>query len=562
MGLINVRLDEDHFTLKKGIRAKDVLRQVAYEDSDDIVAVKINKHIRELDYCLLEDCALEPIDLRQKDGQRIYIRSLVFVLIRACRDLFPGIRVSVEHSFAGGLYCELHGDITLTPRLVDRIEDRMREIIKADEPFEKVDTPIKEANEIFKLMGFDDKIDILKYRPEDTISLYKCGPMTDYLYGYMVPSTAYLKSFGLKFYLPGLVLRYPSRENPKELAPFIDSPKLFTVFRRSEKFAKIIKIENVADLNQRIERGEGGDIIRICEAQHEKQLAFIADQIADQRDRIRLVLIAGPSSSGKTTFAQRLRVQMIINGLNPVPISMDNYYLDRVDIPLDERGEKDLESIDALDLELFNEQMTKLIQGRSVEIPHYNFSTGKKEYLGQKIKVNQDQPIIVEGIHGLNEKLTEMIPRENKYEIYISALTQLNIDNHNRIPTTDTRLIRRMVRDYHFRGTPIEKTLEMWPSVRRGEEKYIFPYQEAADVMFNSALVYELAVLKPYILSLLESYPLDNKYFNEVNRLRKFLQYFIDLKPDDIPNTSLLREFIGGSGFSSHGILKKDDMLS
>ncbi|HZK35193.1 MAG TPA: nucleoside kinase [Bacillota bacterium] len=549
MEQIRITIGEEQFPVKEGMAVKDLLKEVKEADSSRVVAVKVNNQLRELNFVPQGDCDIELIDIRRKDGQRIYIRSLVFVFIRACRDLFPGIEVSVEHSFGGGLYCEVHGGTTLSPRQVDKIQQEMKRIIDLDEPFEKIDVPLAEAEEIFKQMGFLDKLDILKYRPEDRISLYKCGSMTDYLYGYMVPSTGYLKEFALKFYLPGVVLRYPGASSPGELAPFVDSPKLFTVFRKSEKFARIINIENVAELNESIEQGMSGDIIRICEAQHEKEIAFIADEIAEQRDRIRLVLIAGPSSSGKTTFAQRLRVQMMVNGLHPVPISMDNYYLNRGDIPLDDRGDKDLESIDAIDLELFNEQMTRLIQGQMVELPHYNFSTGKREFLGQEIRVNEDQPIIVEGIHGLNEKLTEMIPRENKYEIYISALTQLNVDHHNRIPTTDTRLIRRMVRDYHYRDTAIEDTLDMWSSVRRGEEKYIFPYQEAADVMFNSALVYELAVLKPYILSLLEAFPENHRYYNEVIRLRKFLKYFVNLSPTDIPNTSLLREFIGGSSF-------------
>lgn len=549
MEQISIRYQGKVISADKGTTAVEALSRFSPVDCSRIIAVMVNNQIRELNYRLQGDCDLEPIDITTGDGQRIYIRSLVFIFIRACREVFPDCKVSIEHSFGGGLYCEVHGGFTLTPKQVHRIEQQMRKIVEADEPFVKIDTPIEEAKEIFREMGFTDKLELLRYRKEDRIPLYKCGWMYDYLYGYMLPSTGCLKIFGLKFYLPGVVLRYPDKENPSELAPFEDSPKLFTIFRQSEKWAKIINIENVADLNRRIEEGWGGELIRICEAQHEKQIAFIADEIARQKDRIRLVLIAGPSSSGKTTFAQRLKIQMMVNGLHPVPISMDNYYLDRDDIPLDEKGERDLESIDAIDLELFNEQMTRLIQGQRVEIPTYNFSLGKRVYTGTEIMVNEDQPIIVEGIHGLNEKLTEMIPRENKYKIYISALTQLNIDDHNRIPTTDTRLIRRMVRDFHFRGTSIETTLDMWASVRRGEEKYIFPFQEAADIMLNSALVYELAVLKSYILSLLEDIPDDHRYFTEVNRLRKFLKYFVDLDSADIPNTSILREFIGGSCF-------------
>ena len=546
---IQVNWNGKTISVGKGVTLQKLVSDYSDPVSPLIVAAKVDNRIRELTYPLETDCKVEPVDLSMKDGERIYTRSLVFVFIRACREVFPDCTVSVEHSFGNGLYCEVHGKFTLTPRQVNRIEQQMRKIIEQDEPFQKTKVSKEEADALYLKMRFTDKAEILKYRPEDTVSLYQCGWMIDYLYGYMLPSTGYLKQFGLKFYLPGAILQYPSSEDPNRLRDFQDNPKLFRVFRQAEKWSAALGIRNIADLNDCIEEGRGQELIRISEAHQEKQIAMMADEIARQKDAIRLILIAGPSSSGKTTFAQRLKIQLMVTGLHPVPISMDNYFLNRKQVPADENGEQDLESIDVIDLELFNEQMTRLIQGQEVEIPHYNFLTGEREYIGKVIKLSEDQPIIVEGIHGLNEKLTEMIPRENKFKIYISALTQLNVDGHNRIPTTDARLIRRMVRDYRFRGTHVEETLSMWPFVRRGEEKNIFPFQESADIMFNSALLYELAVLKPYILPLLEGVPKDHPFYTEVNRLKKFLKYFVDLDATDIPNNSILREFIGGSCF-------------
>jgi uridine kinase len=533
----------------KGISLETLSRHYVDMYPAQIVAAKVNNRMRELSDVLQEDCEVEFIDRSTEDGIRVYLRGLTFIFIRACKELFPDCRVTVEHSLNKGLYCEVHGDFALSPRQVYRIEQKMKEIVALDEPFERFEATIEQAKDIFLDMGFDDKLEILEYRPENTVNLYRCGWMVDYLFGYMVPRTGYLTQFDLKFYLPGIIIRYPRKENPYKLPDFIDSPNLSRVFRWAGKWGRQIGVENVAQLNDRIKNGGAGDLIRVCEALQEKQIAHIADEIAAQRDRIHLILIAGPSSSGKTTFAERLRIQLMVNNLNPVPISIDNYFLERKDIPVDENGERDLESINAIDIELFNEQLTRMIQGQEVEVPYFNFQTGKREYLGRKTKIDDNQPLIIEGIHGLNEELTAMIPKRDKYKIYISALTQLNIDDHNRIPTTDTRLIRRIVRDYQFRGASIEETLGMWASVHRGEEKYIFPFQEQADVMFNSALTYELAVLKPFILPLLEKASWDHPYYMEINRLRKFMKYFVELDASEVPNTSIIREFIGGSCF-------------
>jgi len=547
--LIKIQLKERVLEVEKGTTLEELLMSHGIEQPIPVVAAMVDNKLQELTHTLEEDAKVDFVDLSSKDGVRIYVRGLTFLFIRACRETFPECRVTIEHSMSKGLYCEVHGNFTLSPSKVKRVEQRMKEIVELNEPFERRMVSMEEAREIFGKMGFQDKLEILEYRQEETMRLYTCGWMTDYLFGYMVPSTGYLKTFELMFYLPGVIIRYPTLDSNGKIPEFEDSPKLYNVFRESEKWGRMLNVENAAQLNRTIKEGRVGDLIRVCEAQLENQIARIAEEIHNHTDNIKLVLIAGPSSSGKTTFAQRLRVQLMVHGLDPIPISMDDYFHNREDIPVDESGERDLESIDIIDIELFNEQITSMIQGEEVELPRYNFQKGQREYRGDKVKLGSDQLIIVEGIHALNEKLTAMIPQNNKYKIYISALTQLNLDNHNRIPTTDTRLIRRMIRDHRDRGASIEDTLNMWRNVRRGEEKNIFPFQEQADVMVNTALLYELAVLKPYILPLLEGFDEDNPYYTEVNRLRSFIKYFVELKPNDIPNNSILREFIGGSCF-------------
>ncbi|HZJ57808.1 MAG TPA: nucleoside kinase [Clostridia bacterium] len=547
--IIKVRLGDKTLEVERGTVIEELLSDHGAGKSTQVVAAMVDNKIQELTQTLDRDCRVDFVDLTSKDGIRIYVRGLTFIFIRACRELFPECKVTIEHSMSKGLYCEVHGNFTLTPSKVKRVEERMREIVKLDEPFERNIVSIDEAKGIFSKMGFDDKLEILEYRREEDIRLYSCGWMTDYLYGYMVPRTGYLKAFELLFYLPGVILRHPTQETDGKIPEFVDSPNLYRVFRDSEKWGQSLNVENTAQLNRTIKEGRGGDLIRVCEAHLENQIARIAEEINSHADSIRLILIAGPSSSGKTTFAQRLRVQLMVHEIDPIPISMDDYFYNREDIPVDENGERDLESIDIIDIELFNEQITSMIQGEEVELPRYNFQKGQREYRGNKVKLTSDQLIIVEGIHALNEKLTAMVPQSNKYKIYISALTQLNLDNHNRIPTTDTRLIRRMIRDHQFRGASIEETLNMWGNVRKGEEKNIFPFQEQADVMVNTSLVYELAALKPYILPLLEEFDEDNPYYIEVNRLKAFMKYFVELKAKEIPNNSILREFIGGSCF-------------
>jgi uridine kinase len=513
-----------------------------------IVAAKVNMDLKELFYKLEKDARVEFLDLTTQDGIRIYQRSLIFVMIKAARDLFPKRQLWVEHSLGRGIYCELHGEKALTKSEVNQIRRRMKEIIQLDLPIKKEKVTTKQAIDIFNNNNEFNKVNLLRYRKDNLISMYTLEDYSNYFYGFMVPSTGLLRNFDVKFYLPGLVLLKPTIQSPEEVASFIEQKKLFSIFRKYEQWGEILEVNDVAVLNESIETGKINELIRVAEANHEKRISRIADEIYKNIDHKRIILIAGPSSSGKTTFANRLSTHLKINGLKPVAISLDDYFVDREFTPIDEKGEYDFESIEAIDIGLFNDQLINLIQGQEVHVPQFNFVTGKREYNGHILKLKNNEPIIIEGIHGLNERLTREIPQENKYKIYISALTQLNIDQHNRIPTTDTRLIRRMVRDNKYRNNDALRTMKFWPSVRRGEEKNIFPYQEEADIMFNSALFYELAVLKKYAEPLLREIPQDSPYFSEAKRLLKFLKYFIAIEDESsILQNSILREFIGGN---------------
>lgn len=508
-----------------------------------IVAAEVNNVLRDLNYKIYESANIKFLDISDELGNRIYANSLSFIFIRAVFEIIPNCQVMVEHSLSKGLYCEIKGE-KLTLPLVKKIEQKMHEIVGANELIIKERITKEKAIEIFNKQGQYDKVKILKYLPKIEGNIYKSGDFYDFFYGYLVPSTGYIKKFALEYYLPGVILRFPTPSFPTEIPEYVPQPKLAKVFYEAEKWAEILGVNTVADLNEIIENDNISMLIKVAEALHEKKVANIADEIKNHKDRGNIILIAGPSSSGKTTFAERLKVQLMVNGLKPITLSFDDYFVDREKTPLDENGEYDFESIYAIDIELINEHLSRLIQGEEVEIPSFNFITGKREYLGKKLKIRPDQPIIMEGIHGLNEKLTYSIPKDHKYKIYISCLTQLNIDNHNRIPTTDARKIRRIVRDHKYRGTKAIDTIRLWSSVRRGEERNIFPFQEDADIMFNSALIYELAVLKPYAKPLLEEITPDNPEFIEAQRLLRFLSYFIEIDAKEVPSNSIIREFI------------------
>lgn len=536
----------------KGVTLLEVSRNAAHRYTTPVVAAKVNNEIRDLQNVLEEDSVVDFLDLRSDAGMKVYQRSVTLVMIVAAHELFPDCEVTVEHSLSKGLYCELHHGRDVTPEDIAKLEKHMRQIILEDRPIVRKTLPIAEAIEIFKAAGQLEKVSLLEQLDREIVSIYYCGQVCDYFYGTMTPSTGYLKVFGLKYYPPGIILRLPEKDNPDVLPNFVENPKLFKVFQEAAQWGNILRCGYVATLNACTGNGEINDIIRVAEALHEKKIAQIADFISSHRNEVRVILVAGPSSSGKTTFAQRLNIQLRVNGVWPVPVSLDDYFVDRNKTPLDENGNYDFEAIEAIDLELFNSHLARILAGEEVEMPTFNFKTGMREYRGHRIKVNKGQPLIIEGIHGLNERLTSSVPRHCKVKIYISALTQLSIDNHNRIPTTDARLIRRMVRDSEFRSHDALMTLRMWPSVRRGEERNIFPFQEEADLMFNSALIYELAVLKKYAEPLLKKVTRENPEHSEARRLLNFLEYFSSVEDDEIPHNSILREFIGKSCFGKH----------
>ena len=485
---------------------------------------------------------------------RVYNRSVVFLLITAVQEIFHGAEVVVQFTANKGLFCEINYlPVSLDEQAVSAIEARMRKIVSENRPLVKKSLPRQEAVQLFKKSGQIEKANLIAALQRETVSVYSCGSYYDYLYGDLLPSTGELGLFELDYEPPGILLRMPNQYTyeRRKVPCRVPQPKFHHILSEAKNWAKILRCRYVTDLNRINRQGNIGEVIRVSEALQEKTIAGVADHIAEHRENLRLILIAGPSSSGKTSFAQRLRVQLLVNGLEPVSISLDDYFKNRKDTPKNEKGEYDYERLDALDTDFFNEQMVALLKGETVDLPRYNFLTGLSERgRGRHLLVGHNQPIIVEGIHGLNEKLTELVPRQCKFKIYISALTQLNIDAHNRIPTTSARLLRRLVRDYQFRGAHALKTLHQWQSVRDGEEKYLFPFQEEADFMFNSALIYELGILKRYAEPLLETVSPDVPEYEMAHYLLDFCQYFMPITAEDeVPNNSILREFIGKSVF-------------
>lgn len=546
--MISLTVDGVNKEYPQGTTYEIIAQEFQTADRPLIAAVKENNKLRQLMVPIKDKANVELIDLSMNDGMRIYQRSLSFVFIRAVMELFEETNVIVKHSLSQGLYCEFLGKHRLINRDLSLISQKMTAIIESNELFVEGLISVSEAIEIFERYQMNSKLNLLKYREKDTLKIYTLGWLKDYFYGYMLPSTGYLKEFDLVYYKPGVILRHPVENSPYSVPKFNEHKKLFEIHSEAEKWGEILNVGYVANLNCKIENGLADEFIKISEALHEKKIAMIADMITNQKKRV--ILIAGPSSSGKTTFANRLKIQLRANGLRPVNLSTDDYFVERERTPLDEKGNYDFDSIEALDIESFNKDLKDILDGEKVDLPTFNFQTGHREFNGKVIQIDEDQIVIIEGIHGLNEKLTGDLLKKDKFKIYISALTQLNIDSHNRIPTTDIRIIRRIVRDNNFRGHSALKTLQMWKSVRKGEEKNIFPYQEDADVMFNSALVYEMAILKKHAVPLLEDITQDNTEYSEARRLLKFLSYFVSIDNDElVPRTSILKEFIGGSSF-------------
>jgi len=522
--------------------------QVAGSDPNSpTLAAIVDHELRELTYRIEGDAEVMPITMADSDGFRIYRRSLSFLLVTAIHELFPQASVYVDHSLTfGGYFCEVKGCEPFTEEELARIDARMREMVQADEPILKERVPLNDAIALFQARGDEDKVRLQSRRRKDYLTLYQLRGFRDYFHGYMVPSTGYLNVFSLLRYPPGFILQFPRSSPPMQLDPFMDARKLVNVFREYGEWLELIGVPDVGTLNEIIVGERMREVVLVSEALHEQRIARIAAEITERQGQVRLALIAGPSSSGKTTFSKRLSIQLLANGLRPFPLEMDNYFLDRSKTPRDEQGQYDYESLWALDVSLFNEHLLRLLDGEAVTLPHYNFKTGLRE-VGPEIRLRPDHIILIEGIHGLNPALVPDVPSELLYRIYVSALTQLNIDKHNRIPTTDSRLIRRVVRDAAQRGYSARQTIERWEAVRNGEKRWIFPFQEHADVMFNSALVYELAVLKPLAEPLLLQVEPRTQSHLEAKRMLTFLEWFEPLAPDLVPDNSILREFVGGS---------------
>ncbi len=539
--------EEKEIEIEKGTKVIELAKKYERYFTTKIIACKIDNSLKDLRTPINKECRVELLDLTDTDGMLIYRRTLTFIAFMAASRKFPNRRLSIMHSLGPGYYFEFV-DVPIYPNDLLILQEEMKNIIKEDCEISREVLPREEAFKLFEERGYHDKIKLFKYLPDEKIKIYRCKEYVDYLYGYLAPSTGYADLFELRYYPPGFILVFPKEDNPKKIAPYKEQRKIASIFREYEKWGRILNVENVGELNEIIKNGDIQTLILISEALHEKKMAQISDLIALYRDKIKLILIAGPSSSGKTTFSKRLSIELMVNGFRPVAISLDNYFVERDRTPIDENGNPDFESIYALDLDLINEHLTLLLEGKEVVLPKYDFKTGTRAE-GEKLKIAEDQIIIMEGIHGLNDLLTSSIPHDRKFKIYVSALTQLNIDDHNRIPTTDVRKIRRMVRDAKYRGYDALSTLKIWPSVRRGEEKWIFPFQEEADAMFNSALVYELSVLKKYAEPLLKKIDNTHKEYAEAKRLLRFLSYFLPVEHKHVPHTSIIREFIGGSWF-------------
>ncbi len=533
-----------------GVTLLDIKDDFQLNLKNPILGALVNNKVKELSFVFVRSKKVEFIDYSHPDGMRLYIRSLIYLLYAGVLEVFPHVKLKVMHGISRGYYCELAGlDRKITESDIFAIKSEMQKLVEKNIRFEKRGMPTEEAVEICRNQNLPFKAKLFEQQGSLFSFLYFMGDLANYFYGHLVPSTGYLKVFDLVAYYEGLLLRIPNPEQFSEVQPYYKLDKLFGVFQEHKDWAELLDVPNVANLNEYTLRGQSGDILKISEALHEKKIAEIANIVYDRRDKVKVVLIAGPSASGKTTFSKRLMVQLAVNGMKPTMISLDDYFVDREKTPKDKNGDYDFEAIEAIDVEYFNRDLVQLFKGESVELPRFDFTIGKKFPSGKKLQLGPGSILIVEGIHGMNPNLIPDINPENTFKIFLSALTQISIDDQNHISTTDNRLIRRMIRDSKYRNYSAQDTIRRWPSVRAGEDKNIFPYQENADIMFNSALIYELAVLKKYAEPLLKSVPESQAEFSESNRLLKFLSYFKPIDDNEIPPTSLIREFLGGSSF-------------
>ena len=546
-----IKADGKSLEYENAVKLSDIAKDVYGDDNGKLLA-KVNGKLKELWKKVSEDAEIVFYDINSSDGARTYERGMLFLFIKSVHDVYDKSEVTgvnCEYSLGNGIFCEIIGNIKVDDEFVLKVRKRMDELVSENIMFEKRTVSTSEAIDKFLNNDLSDKEHLFRYRRGSTTNIYRLGNYHDYFYGYMPSTTGALKSFDLKTYDGGIVIALPNvgeglgvkrpSWKPREL--------LYKTMKEANSWGKRLGIANVGNLNDTISEGRINDVMLVNEALQEGKIGKIAENIAKQQKKI--VMIAGPSSSGKTTFSHRLSIELMVQGLKPHPIAADDYFKDREHTPKDENGEYDFECLEAIDVEQFNKDMTDLLAGKEVKMPSFNFKTGKREYKGKTLKLGDEDILVIEGIHGLNDKFSASLPKESKFKIYISALTQLNIDDHNRIHTTDLRLLRRMVRDARTRGSSAEDTLARWASVRRGEEKNIFPFQEGADEMFDSSLIYELAVLKQYAEPLLFGIPTDSPYYSEANRLLKFLDYFLTMPSDNVPKNSLVKEFIGGNCF-------------
>lgn len=549
--MVTVRIDGREKQYGEGTTYETIVKEYQPQYDNTIALVSSNGKIRELFKKVKKDCDVSFFTLRDSVGHKTYVRSAIMLLIKALRDVAGADhlqKVKVEFAIGPGYYCSVKGDVELDDVLLRRLNQRMRELVDADLPVVKKSYPMQEAMEIFRRQKMKDKEKLFRYRRSSYVNIYCLDGFYDYYYGYMLPSTGYVKYFEVMPYEDGLMLLLPEQQAPNRLPVMEPREKLFQTLKKTDAWGRMMGIDTVGDLNDKICQGNFNDMILVQEALQERRIGEIAEDIVN-RGGVKFVMIAGPSSSGKTTFSHRLSIQLRTYGLTPHPIALDDYFVNRQDTPKDENGEYNFECLEAIDLKQFNKDMTELLEGKTVELPSFNFKTGTREYRGNYKTLGPDDVLVIEGIHGLNDATSYALPNESKYKIYISALTSINIDEHNRIPTTDGRLLRRMVRDARTRGASAQRTIGMWSSVRKGEEQYIFPFQESADAMFNSVLIYELAVLKQYAEPLLFGINKGEPEYYEAKRLLKFLEYFVGVSSDDLPKNSICREFVGGSCF-------------
>ena len=542
--MFTLKINNEEKTFEEKVRLIDLID----DPKKDYYIALVNNRLRELYYEVDYDATVEFLDSTSPEAVHTYEASLRFLLAMAFHNIYPEFSFKFNYSISRTIFCHIHNlekgsDMS---RILENLKQEMNRLIEEDLPIRRTKMDTEEAKAFYKKHGYDDKIDVIQYRPEDTVHFYKAGDYMNYMYSLMVPSTGYLKHFKLRAYPPGFLIQYPRAEVGGKIPKFEDAPTYGRTLREANRWAERIQAENIAQINRYAEGGDVIDFVHVNEAKHNQMLSEIGRTIHQNSDDIRLIAIAGPSSSGKTTFSNRLRVELLSHGLKPVMISLDDYYLNREDIEPDENGKIDLEHINTLDIDLFNQNMLDLIQGEEVKIPKFDFMEKKRDGY-RTMKITENNPIIIEGIHALNETLTELIPQHQKFKIFISPQLQMNIDNHNPISITNLRLLRRIVRDKKFRNAPASKTIDMWPSVRNGEFKWIYPHQEGADYIFNSALAYELSVMKKYALEPLMEIPRESEHFITANRLIKFLKYFKDIDDAHVPCDSLLREFIGGS---------------